>query len=110
MELGILDLLIQFIIILFAIVVSSLVTIPFVGVIVRFRANYNPKGLRLDAEGDATPHTGPIVRSLTAMFLRVRDLEVRCPKWYTLLCYLRVLSMFRDGPDCTRDSVSVDNM
>ena len=70
MELGILDLLIQFIIILFAIVVSSLVTIPFVGVIVRFRANYNPKGLRLDAEGDATPHTGPIVRSLTAMFLR----------------------------------------
>lgn len=32
--------------------------VPLTGVLVRFRANYNPKGLQLDAEGGAQPHTG----------------------------------------------------
>lgn len=76
MELGILDLLVQFVIIVFALIFSGLITIPFVGVIVRFRANYNPKGLQLDEEGGATPHTGPIIRSLFSMFMRVKRLEV----------------------------------
>jgi len=51
------------------------VVIPFTGVLVRFRANYNPKGLQLDAEGAPVPHTGPVVNSYFAMFSRVYRLE-----------------------------------
>ena len=34
------------------------VFVPLTGVLIRFRANYNPKGLQLDAEGGAQAHTG----------------------------------------------------
>jgi hypothetical protein len=43
---------------------------------VRFRANYNPKGLQLDSEGGAVPHTGPVVRSYFGMMARVYRIEV----------------------------------
>ncbi|TFK25692.1 mitochondrial carrier [Coprinopsis marcescibilis] len=49
--------------------------VPFNGVLVRLRANYNPKGLQLDAEGTAVPHTGPVVKTYFAMFRRVYRLE-----------------------------------
>ncbi|GJJ06305.1 hypothetical protein Clacol_000496 [Clathrus columnatus] len=45
------------------------------GVLVRFRANYSPKGLQLDEDGGAQPHAGPVVRSYFAMFGRVVKLE-----------------------------------
>ena len=51
------------------------VTVPFMGVLVRFRANYNPKGLQLDSDGNVQPHTGPIVTSYFAMAARVKRLE-----------------------------------
>jgi hypothetical protein len=58
---------------------SLLIVVPLVGVIVRYRANYNPKGLQLDSEGVVQPpHTGPIV-SFFGMFKRVYMLEVGYP-------------------------------
>jgi hypothetical protein len=50
--------------------------VPLTGILVRFRANYNPKSLQLDAEGGVQPHTGPVVRSYFAMAGRVYRLEV----------------------------------
>ena len=72
MEFGFFDLI--FLLITLAVILT--VVVPFTGVLVRFRANYNPKGLQLDAEGAAVPHTGPVVKSYFAMFQRVYQLEV----------------------------------
>lgn len=55
--------------------ISLLVAVPIAGVLVRFRANYTPKGLQLDGEGGVQPHTGPVVNSYFAMFKRVKRLE-----------------------------------
>jgi hypothetical protein len=57
--------------------------VPFLGVVVRFRSNYTPKGLHLGGEDtEATaqqlsqdPRVGPVVNSLWAMFWRVRRIE-----------------------------------
>jgi hypothetical protein len=67
-----------FVILTFAasIAVSLLVIVPLAGILVRFRANYNPKGLRLDSEGVVQPpYTGPTV-SFLGMFKRVYKIEV----------------------------------
>ncbi|PPQ63995.1 hypothetical protein CVT24_009424 [Panaeolus cyanescens] len=64
-----------FFVLLSALAVSLGIFVPLTGVLVRFRANYNPKGLQLDSEGGATPHTGPVIKSYFAMFSRVRRLE-----------------------------------
>ena len=61
-----------------ATIISLAIFAPLTGVLVRFRANYNPKGLQLDSEGGAAPHTGPVVNSYFQMFLRTYKLEVRC--------------------------------
>jgi len=58
-----------------AFIVSLVVFVPLTGVLVRFRANYNPKGLQLDSDGQAVPYTGPIVRSYFGMMVRVYRLE-----------------------------------
>ncbi|KAF5370654.1 hypothetical protein D9758_001995 [Tetrapyrgos nigripes] len=55
--------------------VSLLIIVPLTGVLVRFRANYNPKGLQLDAEGGAQPHTGPVIQSYFGMMHRVYTIE-----------------------------------
>ena len=59
-----------------SIIVTFSLLVPLTGVLVRFRANYNPKGLQLDAEGAAAPHTGPVITSYFSMFKRVWRLEV----------------------------------
>jgi len=51
------------------------IIVPLTGALVRFRANYNPKGLRLDAEGGVQPHTGPVVSSFLGMLKRVYRIE-----------------------------------
>jgi len=58
-----------------ALAISLIIFVPLSGVLVRFRANYNPKGLQLDSEGGAVPHTGPIVRSYFKMMGRVYRIE-----------------------------------
>lgn len=52
------------------------VVVPFEGILVRYRANYAPRGLRLTEEGVEGQH-GPdhSVNSLWGMFKRVRGLE-----------------------------------
>jgi len=58
-----------------ALIISLVVFVPLTGVLVRFRANYNPKGLQLDSDGGAVPYTGPVVRSYFGMMIRVYRLE-----------------------------------
>lgn len=54
---------------------SFAVAVPLAGALVRFRANYTPKGLQLDGEGGVQPHTGPVVNSYFAMLARIKRLE-----------------------------------
>jgi len=63
------------VILLLAMIISLAIFVPLTGILVRFRANYNPKGLQLDSEGGAAPHTGPVVRSYFGMMFRVFRLE-----------------------------------
>ncbi|KAG9049951.1 hypothetical protein FS837_008538 [Tulasnella sp. UAMH 9824] len=60
------------------------IVVPFIGIVVRFRVNYNPRALSLGPGGDAigVPDggedgrvVGPRVTSLLGMFLRVRRIE-----------------------------------
>lgn len=64
--------------ILLSVGISLGIAVPLTGVLVRFRANFNPKALQLDAEGGAVPHTGPVVNSYFSMMMRVWRHEVRC--------------------------------
>lgn len=73
MQLGFVDTLVVFL----SLGISLLIVVPLTGVLVRFRANYNPKALQLDAEGGAAPHTGPVVNSYFSMMARVWRIEVR---------------------------------
>jgi hypothetical protein len=75
MQLGFVDILVVFL----SLGISLLIVVPLTGVLIRFRANYNPKALQLDAEGGAAPHTGPVVNSYFAMMARVWRIEVRYP-------------------------------
>jgi len=72
----------ELLLLLFSLALTLAVIVPFTGVLVRYRANYNPKGLQLDSEGGAQPYTGPIIRSCFTMITRVYKIEVHC---FTLL-------------------------
>ncbi|KIY73105.1 hypothetical protein CYLTODRAFT_434448 [Cylindrobasidium torrendii FP15055 ss-10] len=65
----------DFFLLLFSLSSTLAIIVPLTGVLVRFRANYNPKGLQLDAEGGATPYTGPVVKTYFGMFQRVYQIE-----------------------------------
>ena len=69
--------LVDLIIVIVALAVSLLITVPIIGGLVRLRANYNPKGLQLDEEGVVHPYTGPQLTSFFGMLARVKRLEVR---------------------------------
>jgi len=63
---------------IFSVAIGVGITVPFVGVLVRYRANYNPKAVQLDAENaenGASVHTGPIVNGYFAMMARVYRIE-----------------------------------
>ncbi|KAK7692748.1 hypothetical protein QCA50_004381 [Cerrena zonata] len=61
--------------VLLTVLAGLLITVPLTGALVRLRANYNPKGLQLDDEGNAEPHTGPVVTSFFSMLGRVKRIE-----------------------------------
>ncbi|KAJ7497353.1 mitochondrial carrier domain-containing protein [Mycena latifolia] len=65
----------DYIVLVPSLAISLGVIVPLSGVLVRFRANYTPRGLALDHEGSAVPHTGPVVNSYFGMFKRVWLLE-----------------------------------
>ena len=73
------------IVLLLALIISLIIFVPLTGVLVRFRANYNPKGLQLDSDGGAVPYTGPILGSYFGMMARVYRLEVRIQKLVPLV-------------------------
>ncbi|KAH9929516.1 mitochondrial carrier [Epithele typhae] len=54
---------------------SLTVSVPLTGALVRLRANYNPKALQLDTEGNVSVHTGPVVTSFFGMLRRVYRIE-----------------------------------
>jgi len=56
--------------------VSLLIHVPLLGALVRFRANYTPKGLQIGEEGGMAPHVGPVVPNYFAMLLRIKRIEV----------------------------------
>ncbi|KAF7973710.1 hypothetical protein HWV62_14394 [Athelia sp. TMB] len=60
---------------LISLAISLAIVVPLTGALTRFRANYNPKGLQLDAEGGAQPYTGPVVSSFFGMLKRVHRIE-----------------------------------
>lgn len=62
--------------VLLTVLVGLVITVPLTGALVRLRANYNPKGLQLDDEGNVEPHTGPVVTSFFGMLARVKRIEV----------------------------------
>ncbi|KAG6832597.1 hypothetical protein H0H92_014433 [Tricholoma furcatifolium] len=65
----------DFLLIIPTLALSLAFIVPLTGVLVRFRANYNPKALRLDAEGGAQAHTGPVIHSYFGMMVRVYKIE-----------------------------------
>ncbi|KAF5393436.1 hypothetical protein D9757_000636 [Collybiopsis confluens] len=67
--------LLEIFVLVLTLALSFIIFVPLTGVLVRFRANYNPKGLQLDSEGNAQPHTGPVITSYFAMFKRVYQIE-----------------------------------
>ncbi|KAI0342112.1 hypothetical protein BDW22DRAFT_1396027 [Trametopsis cervina] len=58
-----------------ALAASLAISVPFNGALVRLRANFNPKSIQLDAEGNVEPHTGPVVTSFLGMLRRVKRIE-----------------------------------
>jgi len=50
-------------------------SIPFIGTLVRFRANFSPKSVHLDQDGGLEPHVGPVVTSYWGMLKRVKRIE-----------------------------------
>jgi len=60
---------------IFSLAFSIAIVVPLTGALVRFRANYNPKGLHLDAEGTAVVHTGPVISSYIGMLRRIHRIE-----------------------------------
>jgi hypothetical protein len=78
---------------------ALLITMPFLGTLVRYRANYTPKGLQLDADGTVQPHVGPVVHGYWSMFMRTRRIEVctHCSACYTLTLMTLGYSWFLQG-------------
>ncbi|KAJ7462367.1 mitochondrial carrier domain-containing protein [Mycena galericulata] len=67
--------LLDYLVLIPSLALSLFIVVPLTGVLVRFRANYTPRGLALDPEGTAIVHTGPVVKSYFAMFRRVWQVE-----------------------------------
>ena len=80
--------------------VSLTIMVPLAGTLVRFRVNYNPKGLQLDA-GGTQPYTGPVVTTFFGMLTRVYRIKV-CA--YVAFSDLKFTLIFdRDGQVFTKD-------
>jgi hypothetical protein len=69
---GFVDFIVTFITFNVTLLISLAILVPFIGVVVRYRANYNPRALNLSEE-DA--RVAPRISSLLSMFLRTRRIE-----------------------------------
>lgn len=86
---GVIELITAFLVFCLASSVSLLIHVPLLGALVRFRANYTPKGLQIGEEGGLTPHVGPVVPNYFAMLLRIKRIEVSVPQVCRRLQFLR---------------------
>ncbi|KAJ6593960.1 hypothetical protein B0H19DRAFT_43111 [Mycena capillaripes] len=91
--------------------ISLFIAVPLTGVLVRFRANYTPRGLALDTDGAAFPHTGPVVNSYFGMFRRVWQIEGfsglykgLMPTFLTALVVSLAIITFTDAPNSRHSS------
>lgn len=50
-----------FVVLVIASIIGLFISVPLTGALIRFRANYTPKGLQLDSEGQAQPYVGPVI-------------------------------------------------
>ena len=50
--------------------------LPCIGAVVRLRANYDPRGLQIDDEGNIEPHSGLYDITFFGMLRRVKRIEV----------------------------------
>lgn len=76
---GLIEVIIFYLTVAGGVTASFLILMPFLGAVIRFRANYTPKGLQLDGEGGLQPYAGPIINPYFGMLRRVKRLEVsRC--------------------------------
>ena len=89
--------------VIFTVLAGLLITVPLTGALVRLRANYNPKGLQLDDEGNVEPHTGPVVTSFFSMLVRVKSIEVGQDVGVIYWNPLTRNSNYRDGQACSKD-------
>ncbi|KAJ3554082.1 hypothetical protein NM688_g3289 [Phlebia brevispora] len=71
-----------------SLVVTTVLFVPLTGALVRVRANFNPKSIQLDADGNVEPHTGPIVTSFFGMLGRVKRIEGWSGLYKGLMPYL----------------------
>ncbi|PSR81156.1 hypothetical protein PHLCEN_2v6491 [Hermanssonia centrifuga] len=55
--------------------ISLAITVPLTGALIRVRANFNPKSIQLDEEGNASAHTGPVITGFFGMLRRVKKIE-----------------------------------
>ena len=92
------------ILLLASLAITLAVSVPFASALVRFRAHYNPKGLRLDPEGGVQPRAGLAITSFFAMLVRIYRIEVRVTTLLSYSCTIKLVTN-RDGQDCTGDSV-----
>jgi hypothetical protein len=79
------------------------ITIPFIGTLIRFRANFSPKSVHLDQEGGLEPHVGPVVTSYWAMFKRIKRIEVSVRIFVVFLN--SHYNLVRESKAITKDSV-----
>ena len=89
--------------VIFTVLAGLLITVPLTSALVRLRANYNPKGLQLDDEGNVEPHTGPVVTSFFSMLVRVKSIEVGQDVGVIYWNPLTRNSNYRDGQACSKD-------
>lgn len=54
-----------------SLIITLAIVVPLTGVLIRYRANYNPKSLQLDAEGGAQAHTGAPCAASVSLVLNV---------------------------------------
>jgi len=95
----------EYIVLIPSLAISLAIVVPLTGVLVRFRANYTPRGLALDNEGSAVPHTGPVISSYFGMFRRVCQIEGfmglykgLMPTFLTALTVSLAILTFMDAP------------
>ncbi|KAG6861144.1 hypothetical protein C0995_003412 [Termitomyces sp. Mi166 len=103
-------------------IASLAITIPFVGILVRYRAHYNPKAVQLESEdGAQEARTGPVINGYFSTLTRVYKLEGwpglykgAMPELLTVLFIapltIGVILLYGTDPDNWPDKAKLDTL